>query len=841
VEVLYPALKKLTTHRRLLVVAAHPDDEDTSLLALVGRSQGGEAAYLSLSRGEGGQNLIGPELGVGLGLIRSRELLAARQVDGARQFFTRAFDFGYTRSLEETLERWPREVLLEDVVRVMRRFRPQVVMSVFPGEPIRTHGQHQAAGVVAHQAFTLAGDPAFLPELKGEGLVPWAPTTLFRSTWFDRSATSLRTDLGVVEPIRGRSVFQIAMGSRSMHRSQDMGQVQDLGPRQGQLGWVRGGEGPESQDVFAGVDTRLSALAATLPEAEMRQKVQEHLEAASAEAEGALAHLIPSRLEELVGPLSQTLSHLEEARRLLEPAAPATEEAAVARLVEEKIEVARVALAVSLGAALDVLAESEVLVPGETVKLTVKLWNGGARSLEVRQVEVMAPEGFSITPGAQPESPELAAGALGEWELSVEIPAGAEPSLPYFLRRPLQGDLYDWSQTPAEIRGAPFEPPPLFARLTFAVDGREVTLEKEAVYRFRDQAVGEVRRPLRIAPPLEVAVEPGLLVWPRERREAREIEVTLARNGPKPLRGKVEVTPPPGWPAVAPLAFELAEDSTSATVKVSLEPPAELGPGRFPVQVRAVTDDGRRFEGAVPLVDYEHIRPTPLPAPSRLEVAVADIALPPLDRVGYVRGASDRVPEFLQEIGVPIELLSARSLLHDDLNAFDAIVVGSRAYETDPALGRANPRLLSYVRQGGLLLVQYQQYQFVRGGFAPYPLEISRPHDRVTDETAPVRALDPASPVLTWPNRIGEDDWKGWVQERGLYFAGTWDEQYRPVLAMADPGGEELHGSLLVASMGEGTYVYTGLAFFRQLPAGVPGAYRLFANLLALAAPEEGP
>jgi hypothetical protein len=267
---------------------------------------------------------------------------------------------------------------------------------------------------------------------------------------------------------------------------------------------------------------------------------------------------------------------------------------------------------------------------------------------------------------------------------------------------------------------------------------------------------------------------------------------------------------------------------------VALAAPRGLAPGRYPVTLQAVLGSGERIALAAPVIDYPHIRPTPRPEPSTVEVSAADVRLPPLSRVGYVRGASDRVPEFLAQVGVPIALLGPVDLTAGDLSAYDAIVVGSRAYETDPALDRANARLLDYARRGGLVIVQYQQYPFVQGKYAPFPFDIARPHDRVTDETAAVAVLDPASPLLTTPNRIGPADWQGWVQERGLYFAHTWDPAYKPLLAMADPGGPRLEGSLLVAQVGRGYYVYTGLALFRQLPAGVPGAYRLFANLLAL-------
>lgn len=297
---------------------------------------------------------------------------------------------------------------------------------------------------------------------------------------------------------------------------------------------------------------------------------------------------------------------------------------------------------------------------------------------------------------------------------------------------------------------------------------------------------------------------------------------------------------PEGWPPVAPVPFELEETDSPEKLTVAIQPPEDFARGRYPISVEAVLEgegDGEkeRFGLAVPLVDYEHIRPTPWPHPATVEVSAADIEIPPVERVGYVRGASDRVPEFLREIGVPLEMLTPGELSEDGLHRFDALVIGSRAYETEPALARANGKLLDWVRGGGLLIVQYQQYQFVRGGFPPFPLDISRPHDRVTDETAPVRVLLPDHPAFHVPNTIEPEDWQGWVQERGLYFAGTWDDAYTPLLAMADPEmEEEVQGALLVAPLGAGTYVYTGLAFFRQLPAGVPGAYRLFANLLAL-------
>lgn len=826
------ALARLSTHRRLLVIAAHPDDEDTSLLTLVSRGMGGEAAYLSLSRGEGGQNLIGPGLGVDLGLIRSRELLAARAVDGGRQYFTRAFDFGFTRSLDETWRLWPKEVLLEDVVRVIRRFKPQVVVSVFPGVPSQTHGQHQAAGISAHEAFPLAGDPAALARLAEEGLVPWQPQALYRSTFFDRNATSLVMPTSGIDPYTGKSIYQLAVASRSMHRSQDMGQIQRLGPQEARLGWVQGGAGVEGKDVFAGIDTSLPAMTEPLADPEAKRHVREHLEAVQVAAERARGRLNPARLAEAVPDLLEILKHLRAVAAFLEEKGAVPGAQPVRELIAEKLAIAEAGLAAAAGIAIDASTERETLIAGETFPVQASLWTSGALALEQVTVELVAAEWAA--PPVTGEVKPLAAGALGTWDLTPTVPAAAPATVPYFLERPmLGGGLYDWSAAPPAVRGEPFGPPPLVARFSFVADGVPVTLEREVVHRHRDQVLGEIRRPLAVVPKVEVHPAEPLLLWPVAQQSPRRLAVTVTSHARETVRGRLETALQDGWPAPAPVAFAL-EPEEEKVLEVILPPSPRLRPGTYRAGLAAVLEDGARFSLAVPVLDYPHIRATPRPVAGDVEIAAIDLELPPLERVGYVLGASDRVPQFLLQAGIPLQLLGPADLLEGDLGRFDAVVVGSRAYETDPALARANPRLLDYARAGGLLLVQYQQYQFIEGKYAPLPLEIGRPHDRVTDETAPVRLLDPAHPVWSVPNRIVPSDWDGWVQERGLYFAKTWDPAYQPLLALADSGGPELQGGLLVAPLGKGTYVYTGLAFFRQLPAGVPGAYRLFANLLAL-------
>ncbi|HYU33221.1 MAG TPA: PIG-L family deacetylase [Thermoanaerobaculia bacterium] len=826
------ALAKLITHKRLLVIAAHPDDEDTSLLTLVARDMGGESAYLSLSRGEGGQNLIGRELGVGLGLLRTRELLAARQIDGGRQFFSRAYDFGYTRSLDETLRLWPKEVLLEDAVRVIRRFKPQVVVSIFPGVPHPNHGQHQAAGVTAYAAFPAAGDPNALPQLAAEGLVPWTPQVLYRSAFFsDPKAPAIHLPLGVIDPLAGKSIYQLAAASRSQHRSQDMGRLQELGPEETRVSWVSGGAGADAKELFAGIDTRLSAIAATIPDAERRKRVAADLDAAQAAAESTRRSLRPERLADAVPGFLEALRHLRAAHLFLLDAGDRPEERPAAELIAEKIEVAETGLAAAAGIGLEASTESETLTAGESFPVHAVLWNSGPLAVAGAKVE-LAGEASAPVMG---EARELAAGTLGTWDLKPAVPAEAQPTVPYFLRRPLVGSLYDWTAASPAERGEPFGPPPLTARFSFSVDGVPMMLEREVVHVHRDQALGEIRRPLRVVPRIEVAAAEELLVWPSAQRQPRHLQVTLESHGEAPLRGNLEARiEGDSWPQIRPLSFAL-EPGEEKTLDVELRPPATLAPGRYAVHLAAVLEDGQRFALGVPLVDYPHIRATPRPVPAEVAISAADVKLPKLTRVGYVRGASDRVPELLRQIGVPLELLQPGDLLEGNLGRYDAVIVGSRAYETDPALVRANHRLLDYAKAGGLVIVQYQQYPYIEGKFAPFPLDIARPHDRVTDETAAVTLLDPKSPVFHVPNEIRPDDWNGWVQERGLYFAHTWDAAYVPLLSMRDPDGEpEQKGSLLVAPLGKGHYVYTGLAFFRQLPAGVPGAYRLFANLLGI-------
>jgi LmbE family N-acetylglucosaminyl deacetylase len=804
------ALDRLGQNRRVLVIGAHPDDEDTELLAFLSRGLGVDAAYLSLSRGEGGQNLIGPELGPALGLVRTGELLAARSVDGARQYFTRGFDFGFSKTLEETWRFWPRDSVLADIVRVIRRFRPQVLVSVFSGTPRDGHGQHQEAGVLARAAFALLRDSA------------WGPRKLYRAARFDTAGATITLASGSLDPITGKSYHQLAMAGRSLHRSQDMGQIQGLGASVTRLALVetartgapayRGTGASTSSggrdELFAGVDTALAPGLARY----------------AAWIDSARATLTPRDPARVLRYLVDAMAEL---RRVSPPAFRAVKEPLLAE-----------AIAAAAGVVVDAYASEGPLVAGQSVSVTATVWGAGAGPVQVDRVTLAAPRGWTVadqsgapTVDGVPAVFAVQPGSLVSRRLTLTVAADAAPTEPYFLARPRIGALYDWAGAPDEVRGEAVDPPLVTARFALTVSGTVLAVEREVTYRYNDQASGEVRRPLVVVPAVGVSVSPDLLVWPLGAPESRTVTVELTHAARGVTSGMLRLETPAGWPEVPSQAFALEGPDARRSCTFLVRAPRDLAAGSS--TIRAVAEaDGRRFDRAVVPVDYAHIRPSQYVAEAVVRVEATPLVLPRLARVGYVRGAADGVPEALQAIGVPVRLLAPADLERGDLSQYDLVIVGSRAYETDPALVANNGRLLDYVRGGGRLIVQYQQYQFVTGHFAPFPLTIARPHDRVTDETAPVLVLAPSDPLFRTPNPIGDADWQGWVQERGLYFAHDWDSTYTPLLEMGD-AGERLRGGLLVAPLGRGLYVYTGLSFFRQLPAGVPGAYRLFANLLA--------
>jgi LmbE family N-acetylglucosaminyl deacetylase len=861
-------------YKRVLMIGAHPDDEDTELLTVLVRGMGAEAAYLSLNRGEGGQNLIGPELGEALGLLRTEELLAARRLDGARQYFTRAYDFGFSKTLDETWQHWPRDTILKDVVRIVRRFRPQIIVSIFSGTPRDGHGQHQAAGWSAQEAFRIAGDSTRFPELfSEEGLVPWTALKLYRSARFDSTATTLTLNGGVLDPAVGKSFHQIAMAGRSLHRSQDMGQLQRIGPSAVRLALVEDRTASGGAALFAGIDTTLAAM----PLGERRKAGSAEL-VRSSSAPPELARY-SARIDSLLaargttgeqrGLLGRAAGDLDRAVAAPPQASPTSRGVYYTRGIELEDQLGHLnAAAWHLGRTVfDVLVDDDRVVPEQSLHWSLSTWNASDR---VRIADMRAAQCIPLAECHSPDRPPapqtIAAGQVGTLTLDNQV-LEQPPSTPYFLIQPRAGDTYRWPEdeqshlTSSLPYGEPFESPTFIGSVEVNAgegDSLGAARSQEAVFQFNDQARGEVRRPVFVVPRVDVKLDPGTELWPLNSMTPHRFTVTLTHGARTSTSGSVSLQLPRGWPPVSPQRFGFGAEDERETFDFEVKPPARLAPGR--AEIRAVARDsaGAVYDAGVYTIDYPHIRPRSYTRPATAALHIAPLVLPRLARVGYVRGAADRVPEALSDVGVPLTLLSPQILERGNLDRYDAIIVGPRAYETDLALVENNRRLLAYVRRGGLLIVQYQQHRFFNGGFAPYALKVGGPplrigagpsergpgsatrstqpvsHDRVVDERAPVRRLQPNHPLFRAPNRLSAADWDGWIQERGLYFARSWDRRYRPVLETHDPGEAPLSGGLLVATVGKGTYVYTGLSFFRQLPAGIPGAFRLFANLLAL-------
>ncbi len=800
-------------HQRVLLIGAHPDDEDTELLALLARGYGAEASYLALNRGEGGQNLIGSELGEGLGLLRTGELLAARQLDGARQFFTRAYDFGYSKTLEDTWAHWPRDSVLKDVVRVVRRFRPQIIVSIFSGTPRDGHGQHQAAGWAAQEAYRLAGDERAFPELGiEEGLQAWTPSKLYRSTRFDRGATSLRLAGGVLDPITGQSFHQIAMRSRSLHRSQDMGVLQTTGPSTISLHLIDNRTPSDSNLFFAGVDTTLSGLPSVGRSGLAAIQLWQGLERDLQEAQPTAPEFLALR------------------KRLLDawPRDPAGARVEEPALTDQLRHLNRALEAVS-GVVCDARSADPVAIPGVEWQLLLSCWNASSRAIQVSMSVHLRGQAEPI-PGP---NRNLAPGVEQVDTVRVILPETMEFSTPYFMRldRSTNGGFYRWPPGSRESFGRPSSSPLATAR--FEV-GQGPVLLREINSRTRDQAFGEVRAPVPVVPRVSVALDPTTVVFAVGTGTRHRFRVTVQAWGTDTIAGQIGLDLPVGWPTPPAQSYRLTHRGERHTFSFDVQPPVGAPSAQYQIRAVVTGSEGERFDRTVQRVAYPHIAPTWYTTPASALVALAEVTFPQGRRIGYIRGAADRIPESLVSLGISVDVLDGEALERADLNAYDVIVIGPRAYETDSILVANSDRLLDYARSGGVLLVQYQQYGYFRNGYAPFPMTIRVPHNRVADETATVEMLVPDSPILQGPNRINAGDWEHWIQERGLYFPQTWDSAYTALLRMADPAEALQDGALLTAPLGQGTFVYTGLSFFRQLPAGVPGAVRLFLNLLAL-------
>lgn len=796
-------LERLRVVGSVLMIAAHPDDENTALLAWCAQGRKLRTGYLSLTRGEGGQNLIGNEQGDLLGVIRTQELLAARRVDGAEQFFTRAIDFGFSKTAEETLAKWGREEVLADVVWVIRSFRPDVVILRFSGTPRDGHGHHQASAILGREAFRLAGDARAFPE-QLKHVRPWQARRLFWNTFsFTRQQEAeaekmpqrVRIDTGDYNPLLGLSYGELAGLSRSQHRSQGMGSPERRGAAPNFL-VLYDGE-PAQQDFLEGIDTSWNRLPGGA--------------AVAAKLDAALAAFSPDAPERVI-------PHLMEARRLM----AAIDHPDARRKVEELDE----AVAAAAGLWLDVSTARPSAVPGGSVELSLTAINRSSLPARLAGVTLEGVAGAPAFEGASLEynRPHTARAAL-------RVPADEPLTQPLQLRHPQNGNRYAIDRLadigPAEAR------PVLTALFRVEIGGGEILVRRAVEHRYVDRVRGELTRPFLIAPPVSLHLSETPLLFRTAAARPVAVEVRAVAGA---AQGTIRLDAPQGWrvePAEQP--FALSDAGQSVTLTFQVTPPQAAGAG----VLRAVASTGgAEWRQGVVRIEYDHIPPQVVLRAAEARLLRADIRVS-ARRIGYVMGAGDLAPEALRELGCEVEMLDERRLAQGDLSVFDAIVTGIRAFNVRADLRAAHARLREYVERGGTLVVQYNTLEGFGGeasdgalrNIGPYPIRVGR--SRTTVEEAPVRILAPDHALMSRPNRITEADFEGWIQERALYFASEWDPRYEALLETADPGEPPQRGGLLFARVGKGAYVFTSYAWWRQLPAGVTGAWRIFANLVS--------
>ncbi len=854
----WQALLRLRTTVTVLHTTAHPDDENEALLAWLSRGQGVRTGLLTLTRGEGGANLIGPELFDALGVLRTEELLAAGRYYGVDQFFTRVVDFGFSKRLDETLEKWGRETVLRDVVRVIRMYRPDIIISRFRGDPSDGHGNHQAAGVITREAFRAAADPHRFPEHFAEGLRPWQAKKLyvapFRFGGDEREPPTVEIETGTYDPLLGRTYREIGREGLSRHRSQGAGQAR--APRGSSRVALRLVDTvlpkvEREASLFDGLDTSWLGLAKLAdPALDLRPELAE----VQALVEEALASFDARHPWTIVPELT---SGLRRTRALIERLERASfEEAAkdhLLFLLRNKAQEFMDALNRALGIAFDVLVDPSeegegfpgnsqrlwlretfsVAIPGQRFTLTATATNRSPVRVEPLEIAVRAPAGWRVRLLRQEMSP-LDRNDQARARFEVTVPEEAEYTRPYWSRASEYHDAVYTIHKP-EFLNRPWPPPDVVGVFTYRLDGVTVTLTQPAQTIFVDRPWGEQRRLLMVAPPVSVTVSPRRGIIPLGgTRLPYPLRVEVRNNVKGAAEGKVRVRGPSGWvvsPSEATFRFTHEGEVQTFTFQLSV---SRVEAGKS-YHVQAVAEyNGKEYKEGYQVIAYRDVEPRHLYRPATIELRAADVKIAPGLRIGYVMGVGDHVPDALAQLGVTVRVLGPSDLAAGDLDAFDAIVIGIRAYAVRDDLKAYNRRLLDYVQRGGVLIVQYQTQEFDAAPFGPYPYRLGARAEEVSEEEAPVTILDPAHPIFTWPNRITAADFEEWVEERGSKFMTWWDARYQPLLMSHDRGQEPQRGGLLAARYGRGTYIYAAYAFYRQLPAGVAGAYRLFANMISL-------
>jgi LmbE family N-acetylglucosaminyl deacetylase len=791
-------LKKLNYLGAVLYVAAHPDDENTRAIAYLANERLAATAYLSMTRGDGGQNLIGPEIRDLLGLIRTQELLAARKIDGGEQFFTRANDFGFSKSAKETFDIWNKQEILSDVVRAYRSFQPDVILTRFPPDERAGHGHHTASAILAQEAFDISGDATQFPELASE-LGVWKPVRLFTNTgrFFNPNINEntpgvITLDVGLYNPLLGKSYSEMAADSRTQHKSQGFGSP---GRRGQAFDFFELAKGEKvEKDILEGINT-------TWTRVKGGEKIQPLVEKTIAEFNPEKPYLsIPQLLviRKEIGLLSNSIWKI---RKLKE-----TE-----RLIQD-----------CLGLYADVSADQFWSAAGEQVITSFELVNRSPYPVTLQKIKSSGLQMDSAV------STELKDNKLLTFKSKKELSAKLDFSDPYWLREDHTEGLFKVPD-PKMIGQAQNNPAVTF-QFSFLIDKENLELNVPLNYKWTDPVKGELVRPFEIVPPMFINLSEKVIVFSTQ--NAKPVQLLIKSSSNKSLKGNLRLDLPQGWksePATIP--FELAKRGEEKTVTFSVIPSKD----EINFTLKAIAEaDGKNYTNSVQTIQYDHI-----PVQTLLPKAKAKVVRIDLKKEGgvvaYVKGAGDDVPNALRNIGYEVWEMKDEEVTAENLKRVDAVVLGVRALNTNDRVRYFMPDLLEYVKGGGTMVVQYNtsnDLEIDKDKIAPYPLTLSR--DRVTEEKSEVKILKPDHIVMNTPNKITNKDFEGWVQERGLYFPNKWDLQFESVLSMKDTNEKEQEGSLLVAKYGEGHYVYTGISFFRELPEGVPGAYRLFTNIVSL-------
>ncbi|MGK0326744.1 PIG-L family deacetylase [Polaribacter sp.] len=795
---IYEKIQKLNFLGTALYIAAHPDDENTRLISYLSNNVKARTGYLSLTRGDGGQNLIGPEIRELLGVIRTQELLAARNIDGGEQFFTRANDFGYSKHPDETLKIWNKEKVLSDVVWTIRTFKPDVIINRFNHEtPGTTHGHHTSSAMLSVEAFEMANDSTkYNSQLENTSL--WKPKRLFfnTSSWFynDKTAFEIaskdftKLDIGVYYPLKGLSNNELASMASSQHLCQGFGRVTSRGAQTEYLKFLKGDALKDKTDIFSGINTTWNRIKGGGEIGVILYDIEENFDFVN-----PARHLV------------KLLNAYQKIQLLEDSHWRKIKEAQIKEIIEA-----------CAGLYLEVSASSASGTPNSKMDINFEVLNRSEVAMVLASVKSIIDQKVFVKEATLFNNKKI------EFKETINLKT-AQYSDPYWLRKP--ADLGMYTVDNQLLIGKPETPRPAKIAFNLVMEGIPITITKNVVRRYAERDKGEIYEPFEILPLITTKLKNKVLIFADETPKKISVVVKAGANF---TSGKVSLQIPENW-LISPneIIFNIEQKNDEQTVDFLVTAPEIESVGKLKV---VATSNGKEYTKELVEINYNHIPKQAILLNSEAKVVRLNIEKVG-DKIGYIKGAGDAVPESLRQIGYTVIVINPLEINEENLKKYDAIVLGIRAYNVVKELKFKQKFLLDYVEKGGNMIVQYNTNRGVDVA-APFKLKLSR--DRVTDEFADVFILDESHELLNSPNKITEDDFKGWVQERGLYFPNAWDANFTPILSMYDKGELPKKGSLLIAKYGKGNYIYTGLSFFRELPAGVSGAYKLFANMLSV-------